>query len=202
MIKALSPLYGILEYSFAFTLLKKVAKPTVARFEYFIDKYVKVNHGENILDLACGVGDHRHCFPREGYYGLDFNSNYIETAKKESGGSFSVMDCTQLGFAPNSFDNIFCMASTHHLSPEQIHKMLREAASIIKPGGKIHILDVIFPLSKLDIIKYCWFRLDRGEYPRHEKDLRQVLQQSVCRITNSEVLTGPVHDVAYYCLEM
>jgi ubiquinone/menaquinone biosynthesis C-methylase UbiE len=120
-------------------------------FRYFQKRVISIidfKNPSNFLDLGCGTGwAVRYVstlLKGEGrFVGIDISGNMIRKAKEVAQGLNSVTfykaSSEDLPLENEFFDNIICTFSFHHyLHPE---KALSEARRVLKPGGRIHILD-------------------------------------------------------------
>lgn len=190
----LAPLYRLLEFADGFAFHQRFGQPTIDRYRQLIALNAAFGAGVSVLDLGCGIGSFRPCFPGA-YTGVDINPAYIDKARTVQTGEFAAMDCTRLTFADASFDEVVTIATMHHLSDEQVVLMTAEALRVCRPGGYFHVIDAILPVSP-NLFKWALFRLDRGNHPRTlDQHLRVVGQGG--RILRHEVLTGPLHDTVY-----
>ena len=73
-------------------------------------------HGERVLDLGCGINNYQDSFSGD-YYGI--YAEYIAQASTRFTGRFAVMDCTKLDFPDGFLDNVFTIATAHHLNDVQ-----------------------------------------------------------------------------------
>ncbi len=106
------------------------------------------NEGMNFLDIGCGtgwaVGQAAKLSGNKGsFYGIDLSSGMIEKARENfrefDNFHFIQANSESIPLDDNSFDNIICTNSFHHyLHPE---KAMSEISRLLKPGGKIFILD-------------------------------------------------------------
>jgi len=100
-----------------------------------------VQDGDAILDIGCGNGRLYQAFKnlQVSYTGMDQSKGLIDIAKKQvPEGEFVVADMTDLPFEDETFNNIFVIASFHHLpSVEMREKALLEMKRVLKPGGHI-----------------------------------------------------------------
>jgi SAM-dependent methyltransferase len=193
--RAFSPLYRLLERGDVYALNQLIAKPTTDRFRQLLSRVPKRS---SVLDLGCGIGNYRSCFPGD-YTGIDINPAYIERARAIMSGRFETMDCAALAFPNESFDDVVSIATTHHLNDEQFRAMIAEALRVCRPGGHFHVVDAILPVSPNFLLKTIWFRLDRGGFPRRLEELTRVIVRDA-RIVRHNVLTGPLHDTVYICI--
>jgi len=191
----LFPLYKALEIPIVYRLTQQVGKPTTDRYRKLMMSGLMLSSGKRILDLGCGLGAFRDCFPQD-YTGIDINRAYIERASSKLPGRFETMDCTDLQFPDASFDAVATVATTHHLNDEQVVKTIQEALRVCGSGGHFHVVDAIMPVSPNFAFKRFWFGLDRGRFPR-ELEYLLALARSAAEIVHAEVLTGPLHDTAY-----
>jgi ubiquinone/menaquinone biosynthesis C-methylase UbiE len=102
----------------------------------------------NFLDIGCGtgwaVGQAAKIAGNKGsFYGIDLSSGMIEKARENfrefANFHFIRANSESIPLDNNLFDNIICTNSFHHyLHPE---KAMSEISRLLKPGGKIFILD-------------------------------------------------------------
>jgi ubiquinone/menaquinone biosynthesis C-methylase UbiE len=102
-----------------------------------------------LLDLGCGTGwavrfAAAKLQGQGKFVGVDRSAGMVRRAKENARGirnvEFQRADAEHLPFADTSFDAVLCSNSFHHyLHPENA---LREAERILKPAGRIYILDI------------------------------------------------------------
>jgi len=190
----LYPVYKVLELPAVYSLSQILARPTNYRLRKLIAANVKPALDAEILELGCGVGGFRDCFPAS-YTGIDINPGYVKQARASLPGTFAVMDCTSLNYPDDSFNEVVTIATTHHLDDHQVAMMVKEALRVCRPTGRFHVLDEILPMSP-NVFKSVWFGLDRGGFPR-KRDLLLSILGRAGDLQHYEVLTGPLHDVIY-----
>jgi ubiquinone/menaquinone biosynthesis C-methylase UbiE len=125
------------------------------RFNYFrfmqkrLVSLLNLKENQRLLDLGCGTGwavryAARLVNERGEFYGIDISSNMIEKAKTSSADyknvQFYQASAVRLPFDNDFFDFIIFSNSFHHyFSPD---KVLNEVYRVLKPEGRIYILDV------------------------------------------------------------
>ena len=125
------------------------------RFDYFrfmqkkTISQMEIKENISFLDLGCGTGlavRYVSDLTRGNgkYWGIDISNGMIEKAKINSKGlknvNFIRASAEELPFDNDNFDKIICTNSFHHyLYPDRV---LSEIFGVLKPNGRIYILDV------------------------------------------------------------
>jgi ubiquinone/menaquinone biosynthesis C-methylase UbiE len=109
---------------------------------------LKLSENVSMLDIGCGTGwalgqAARLNGDKGSFYGLDLSEKMIEKAKVNFTGRgnfhFIKANAEDIPLSGNQFDIIICTNSFHHyLHPG---KALREMHRLLKPSGKVYILD-------------------------------------------------------------
>lgn len=97
--------------------------------------------GKEVLDLGSGNGRLYEFLTSRGakYTGLDLGDKLVEySRKKYPAGTFIQGDLTKTPFNNAQFDNIYCIATLHHIPSRAGRKAaIEEMYRILKPGGHI-----------------------------------------------------------------
>jgi SAM-dependent methyltransferase len=192
-------LHSAMEIASFYAVNQWLGRPTTDRFRRLIREFVGDTASHRVLDLGCGIGNYRDLFAGE-YVGVDINPDYIAYARARFSDRFEVMDAAQLSFVGETFDDVVTIATTHHLSDEQFVEMVRGTLGFLRPGGALHIIDAILPVSPNVMFKTFWFRMDRGRYARRIREMTQLVARAG-RVVVQQILTGPLHDTAYIRVE-
>jgi len=99
-----------------------------------------------LVDIGCGSGGITRSLARLGALvtGVDPNASAIETAQSEGGGpTYRVAHAEELGLSDTSFDIAIFSNSLHHV--EDMPAALAQAYRIVKPGGRIAVLEPVAP---------------------------------------------------------
>lgn len=102
---------------------------------------VAVGEGQQVLDIACGLGEWLHVVAARGakVYGVDLSDKAIEYCRKNMpGGEFLAQPAEQLPFADDTFDLVTCLGSLEHFVEPVI--ALREMVRVAKPDARFLIL--------------------------------------------------------------
>jgi demethylmenaquinone methyltransferase / 2-methoxy-6-polyprenyl-1,4-benzoquinol methylase len=113
----------------------------------------QVGPGSNALDICCGTGDlalelRRRIGPDGRVVGSDFSEPMLELARKKSGDQglaveFGWADALDLPYGDASFDAVTIGFGARNLS--DLDKGLAEMARVLKPGGRMVILEITRP---------------------------------------------------------
>ncbi|MBM3283685.1 methyltransferase domain-containing protein [Candidatus Gottesmanbacteria bacterium] len=111
-----------------------------------IAKMIKPKEGMSILDVGCGWGLLLKKLAQLdmdlNLYGIDISPEMILIAKKGCNRSniwINQGSANKLPYEKNKFDIVTCILSFHH-HPDSLHS-LKEMYRVLKPGGKIILLD-------------------------------------------------------------
>jgi ubiquinone/menaquinone biosynthesis C-methylase UbiE len=101
-----------------------------------------------LLDVGCGTGRFldfiKQAWPRLQITGLDMSDAYIRHAKRHlrrSRTSFVVGKAEEIPLSDNSQDAVTSTFLFHELPPKIRRIVLRECARVLKPGGRLVLLD-------------------------------------------------------------
>ena len=169
MFSRIAPRYDFLNHLLSFSLDHVWRRRTARRFQRILRRTEA-----RVLDLCCGTGDMAfalnrvrirairdsgaHRFP---IIGTDFAPPMIQRAQKKAGGhkyaaAFVTGDALQLPFAPESFDLVTSAFGFRNLA--NYENGLREIARVLKPGGRVAILEFSEPRGPMAAVYRLYFR--------------------------------------------
>ena len=114
--------------------------------------------GDRVLDACCGTGDLAIEAERRGgrVVGLDFSERMLERARRKSGTIEWVRgDALALPFADGEFDAATVGFGVRNL--EDLDRGLDELARVLRPGGRIAVLEITRPRGLLRPFFRLWF---------------------------------------------
>ena len=102
-----------------------------------------------LLDIACGTGRFldfvKQTWPRLPVVGLDLSEAYCRHAQSHlsrwSRVSLIVGNAEAIPAPDSSFDAVTCIFTFHELPPQARRNAIRECARVLKPGGRLVLLD-------------------------------------------------------------
>lgn len=115
-------------------------------------EWAAIRPDDEVLDLACGTGDFARAFaaarPR-GVVGCDFAEGMLGLAAQRGGDRlrWARADALSLPFPNRSFSVVSCAFGVRNFS--SLSTGIKEAARVLKPGGRIVILEFSVPRSRL-----------------------------------------------------
>jgi demethylmenaquinone methyltransferase/2-methoxy-6-polyprenyl-1,4-benzoquinol methylase len=118
-----------------------------------------VRRGDRVLDAACGTGDFALADLRAGaaaVTGVDFSERMLERARRKSDAVEWVRaDLLALPFADASFDAATIGFGARNLG--DLEAGLRELRRVLRPGGRLAVLELTTPRGALRPFFSLWF---------------------------------------------
>jgi ubiquinone/menaquinone biosynthesis C-methylase UbiE len=118
-----------------------------------------IQPGERVLEVGCGTGDVAiaACAPageRGSVSGIDASPEMIAVARAKAGRAglaidFRLEPIEALSYPNATFDVVLSSLMMHHLPDDLKRQGLAEIARVLKPGGRVLIVDVKRPTNRI-----------------------------------------------------
>jgi SAM-dependent methyltransferase len=171
---------------------------TVRAYRRLVVELLSLRGREAVLDVGCGTGEYSQLLQFGRYAGVDFNGEYIEWARKAYGRdglvSFHKMDVADVPKLNLNLDSAFCIAVTHHLSDDELKKMVADVMAAV--SVRFVIVDLVLPPLWKNPLSHVLIRMDRGRHGRARERLLEVLAATGFRIERVAATFGFPHSVA------
>jgi demethylmenaquinone methyltransferase/2-methoxy-6-polyprenyl-1,4-benzoquinol methylase len=149
MFDRISPVYDAMNRTMTMGLDQRWRRATVAAV---------VQPGDRVLDACCGTGDLAIAALGAGgrVTGLDFSERMLERARSKSGEVEWVQgDALALPFSDGSFDSATVGFGVRNL--DDLERGLAELRRVLRPGGRLAILEITRPRGVLTPFYKLWF---------------------------------------------
>jgi demethylmenaquinone methyltransferase / 2-methoxy-6-polyprenyl-1,4-benzoquinol methylase len=117
-----------------------------------------VRPGDRVLDVCCGTGDLAVAAAAAGgrVTGVDFSERMLERARRKSQAvEWLQADALALPFADHSFDVATAGFGVRNF--EDLETGLRELRRVLRPGGRVGVLEITQPQGALRPFFRVWF---------------------------------------------
>jgi demethylmenaquinone methyltransferase/2-methoxy-6-polyprenyl-1,4-benzoquinol methylase len=117
-----------------------------------------VRPGDRVLDAACGTGDLAIADLKAGagkVTGLDFSEEMLARARKKAPLEWIQGDMLALPFADGTFDAATVGFGVRNVADLELS--LRELRRVLRPGGRLAILEITQPRGVLRHFFHLWF---------------------------------------------
>ena len=159
---------------------------------------IDLKENMNFLDIGCGtgwaIGQAAGVINDKGeFYGVDISSKMIAKAKENFTGKnnfhFIEANSESIPLDDNFFDVIICTNSFHHyLHPD---KAMNEISRLLKPGGKIYIVDPTADSLFIKVIDKVIKLLEAAHVKMYStKEFRELIQNAGLKYLESKDLKG------------
>ena len=156
-----------------------------------------------VLDLGCGTGELAPVFLKHGYEytGIDIAPERIAYARKTyRKGRFHVMDAGALRYPDGHFDQILVTGVLHHLSDDEVRRIVGEMQRVLRPGGRALVMEDIALRGSMNLLGALVHLADAGAYIRRPHEYTPLFRPQLSLRTTYPVRCG-VCDYQAFVLE-
>ena len=149
MFDAIAPRYDLVNRTMTFGLDVRWRRQSL--------RALALPQGATVLDLACGTGDFLKLLRSGGYRALGIDLSWGMLAANHTGLPLVQADAAALPVASASIDGITCGYALRNFT--ELAAVFDEFARLVRPGGRISLLEVSEPESGLLLAGHrIWFR--------------------------------------------
>ena len=144
---------------------------------YLANTHIRVQTGDNVLDVGCGPADIVSYLPNVNYWGFDISEAYIANADKKYGDKAKFkckyLTNSDLESLP-SFDVVIATGVLHHMDDDTAIDFLNLALKALKAGGRLVTVDPCFTPNQNPIARFLISK-DRGQHVRTEAEYAKLV---------------------------
>jgi ubiquinone/menaquinone biosynthesis C-methylase UbiE len=134
--------------------------------------------GLTVLDVACGSGDLFDVTHPCRYVGTDIDLRRVDHASTGMAAAHVVSDARALPFRDRSVDRILVAGLFHHLPDAAAGAVLAEMGRVLRPSGRVVVLEATWPRRWYNATGWLARRLDDGRFVRHPRDYERLFEGS------------------------
>ncbi len=122
-------------------------------------KLAGIKPGDCVLEVGCGTGSltlaaKRQAGPAGKVYGIDVLPGMVEYSQRKAAQAgekitFQVGSIDNIPFPENQFDVVMCSFMIFHMEEAVWRKGIAEIYRVLKPGGRLLIMDLALPAQRL-----------------------------------------------------
>ena len=111
-----------------------------------------VRPGSRVLEIGCGTGNllllAKHRCPAADVVGLDPDPDAVRRVRRKAARAGAQVQ-VDLGYAADlpyrdgSLDRVLSAFMLHHVNPAEIPQVLAEIRRVLRPGGSLHVVDIV-----------------------------------------------------------
>src|SRR3989338_2851006 len=170
--------YRLLEHPLIYNISQHI---TATGFHFLLKKHFQAIFGEScglVLDVGCGPRLNTPA-PQGEVCGVDINLGYLRQYSAAHNRTGVLGSADGIPFKNNVFNESRCFGLLHHLPRETALLTVREMIRCTKAGGRVIILDNVWPRTPY-VRPLAWLsrRLDRGRWVRREAELVRLAEEA------------------------
>ncbi len=148
-----------------------------------------------LLDFGCSTGNVTSVFTEFDYFGVDIDSPSICFAKKQFAHCrnvrFASIDILKKQFKKNFFDHVLFACVGHHLTSNELQKILPILLDSLRQNGELHFFDSISQPEKDRLVTKFFILVDQGKNIRTIPEHEHMFSRYAPLIAHREIFTSP-----------
>jgi len=164
---SIAPMYDLLLYPFVQKIRKKILKHCVS------ENY------QSIIDVCCGTGNQLKLLKKHGFQvtGIDLSTEMLQVSKK---GKYAPdcrhEDAARMSFPDNRYDMAMTTFALHEKEGPVAREILREMIRVVRPGGRILLIDFYFTSRSSHLSKSIISLIERNAGGDHFRNFREFIR--------------------------
>ena len=151
--------------------------------------------GGALLDFGCSGGNVTALFLDFDYFGVDVDRQAIQAArnkfKQYPNVKFFDLDIIKDGFKQNFFDHILFAGTAHHVTNDELRKIIEILIENLKIGGQLHFFDPVTQPGKDNWVTRFIIRSDQGKNVRTEEAYKSFFSPNKYRVAEWKIFSSP-----------
>ncbi len=160
---------------------------------------IKDDEYKKIIDLCCGTGNQIKYLQGKGFKnlkGVDLSDNMLRQAYRNGlDGVCQKMDASKTDFADNEFDAAIMSFALHETHAETARNILIESKRIVRPDGKIIIVDYAFDKHTHPMGKFAARAVEKFVGGDHYRNFKFFIKTNLLKDMTNEMPL--VHEASF-----
>lgn len=165
--------------------------------------------GGTLLDFGCSSGNETPQFLDFDYYGVDIDPQVITAAQRKfkqyPNVQFFSLDIIKDGFKKDFFDHVLFAGTGHHLTDDELKKIIDILLENLKQGGQLHFFDLVRQPKKDGWMTQMIINADQGKHARTQQEYESIFEPSKYHVTETKLFPNPYRlirfpDFLYLCV--
>ena len=148
-----------------------------------------------VLDLGCNIGNTTGAFLDFDYYGVDLDPDVIETAQERwrayPNVQFHCLDILKVEFKQDFFDHVLFACTGHHLTDDEISRIISVLLSNLKTGGELNFFDVVRQPGKDRFFTRLFENHDQGKFMRTREEYEKLFDPKKVQVAEIKLFPSP-----------
>lgn len=187
------------QYQWLYDGISRIAALSVGgetQFRHLPLQNLNICSESKVLDLCCGSGQATRFLVKlsEQVTGLDISPVSLERARRNVPQAKYVEGLAEeIPLPDEQFDLVHTSAALHEMEPEQLRQIIKEVYRVLKPGGKLALVDFHKPTNFLfwpGLAVFMWLFETETAWHFLETDLVELLKETGFEVCDHTMHAG------------